>query len=112
MLATFDRFNVELPAAEAIALARLNDRDYQLAVDIGPLEGVAITDIDATLTDAHMGDHGDELERRQRMIYLAARTITNSLRILTASEVMSHAKYQALREACSELLAHHLARTV
>lgn len=120
MITEFERFSLDIPAAVAIAIARLDTEHYPRVVarvlrDYPALReainAINASDVIATLREAHaapFGTFGDDTTNRQRLVYLAAGRIANVLLEVGSSPVMSQAKYDALREAYRELHDHHL----
>lgn len=117
-IANFNSFVIEMPAPVAIAIARLDEEKYARAVidraliDLSGLkdqiDSIPDPDLREVLNRNHVGDHGDDLDRRCRLIYLAARRITTHLRGVGSYPVMSKAKYDSLREAYQDFLEYHL----
>lgn len=111
-------FKIEMPAPVAVAIARLDEEKYARAVidraliDLSDLrnqvEAISDQDLREVLNKHHVGDHGDDLDRRCRLIYLAARQITNYLKGVGSYPVMSRNKYDNLREAYRDFLEYHL----
>ncbi len=117
-VANFGYFRVEMPAPVAVAIARLDEEKYARAVidraliDLSDLrnqvESISDQDLREVLNKHHVGDHGDDLDRRCRLIYLAARQITNYLKSVGSYPVMSRNKYDNLRAAYQDFLEYHL----
>lgn len=117
-IADFGSFRIEMPAPVAVAIARLDEEKYARAVidraliDLSGLkaqiEAISDQDLRDVLNRNHVGDHGDDLDRRCRLIYLAARRITAYLRGVGSYPVMSRNKYDNLRGAYQDFLEYHL----
>jgi hypothetical protein len=117
MITEFERFSLDIPAALAIAIARLDLAHYPAVVDRvlrdypelrQAVFAINAADLITTLNGAHVGDFGNDIDMRRRLVYLAAGRIANNLRHVGDSPVMSQCKYDALRAAYRELHDHHL----
>lgn len=117
MITEFERFSLDIPAAIAIAIARLDLEHYPAVVDRvlrdypelrHAVHAINAADLITTLNGAHVGDFGEDTDLRRRLVYLAAGRIANNLRHVGDSPIMSQAKYDALRAAYRELHDHHL----
>lgn len=116
MITEFDRFELEVPAALAVSLAKLRwdralpslERALEACPDLADdLDALDLDDIIATLRATHIIHEGNNEGGhllRLRLLYLACGRIYHRLIMVRDSQAFSRASVAELRRAYAELL--------